>query len=80
MKTAEAKRKLLGVEWLLVREKKYFIVGLSRGEVLLKVHWVSPLVHHDTIQRALEGFGRLDGVAQTFGASKDSKVSKLRRE
>lgn len=64
LKTSEAKQELLGVQQLLVREKKCFNLYPNRAEVCLTVHWVSTLVLDDTTRKAIKGFGPVNDLTR----------------
>lgn len=64
LKTIQAKRKLLVATVVLVKAKKFLILDPCKAEVGVKVHWVAYHVPYDTINKAFEGFGKVEEVTR----------------
>ncbi|CAN8014902.1 unnamed protein product [Ixodes persulcatus] len=66
IKTTEAKRRLLALKRLCIKDDSCFLLDPNKAEVRVKVHWLPHPVSDETVRRALEGFGKVEEVTRDF--------------
>ncbi|KAG0412870.1 hypothetical protein HPB47_009991 [Ixodes persulcatus] len=66
LKTTEAKRRLLALNRLCIKDKACFLLDPNKAEVRLEVHWLPHHVSDETVRRALEGYGKVEEVTRDF--------------
>lgn len=59
-----SKQKILETKELLVKGKRCLVLDPNKAEVRLKLHWVPCDVPDDAIRKALEPYGRVEGIAR----------------
>ncbi|CAN8031230.1 unnamed protein product [Ixodes persulcatus] len=64
LKSSAAKEELAAVKAFEVKGKRCVIIDPGRAEVRLKLHWIPFYMADDCVKKALETYGKVEGVSR----------------